>query len=133
MNYFFIDTNIWLDWLIDRQDGEDAKLLVIASEKGKCSLLTSAITVSTISYVLRKEKNLRFTLMRLLRVTEIIDTKKTALLHSLSSEFKDIEDAYQYYTAISDSKIDAIVTNNTRDFKHSKLPVLKAKQALQLL
>ena len=38
-------------------------------------------------------------------------------------QFKDFEDAMQYYTALR-AKSDAIITRNGKDFTASKLPVL---------
>ena len=133
MKHFFLDTNIWLDWLLIREGNEDAWELITASEENKCKLFTSAITISTVTYILRKEPDSRIILHKLLMVSEIIETKKTAFLQALTSNFKDMEDAYQYFTAISLSNIDAIVTNNGKDFKNSILPILKAKQAIKLL
>jgi predicted nucleic acid-binding protein len=54
-------------------------------------------------------------------------------VQALGSEFKDFEDAIQYYTAESNSKLDAIVTRNTKDFKLSKISVLTPDEAVGLI
>jgi predicted nucleic acid-binding protein len=51
---------------------------------------------------------------------------------ALASEFKDFEDAIQYYVALS-NEIDAIITRNKRDYKVSKLPLLTAEECVELL
>ena len=48
---------------------------------------------------------------------------------SIKSKFRDFEDGIQNYSAIN-SKMEIIVTRNTRDFKHSKLSVLTPKEFL---
>ncbi len=50
---------------------------------------------------------------------------------SLNSDFKDFEDAIQYYTA-TENKLDFIITRNLKDFKLSHLPVLTAKEYLKI-
>ncbi len=49
---------------------------------------------------------------------------------SLDSDFRDFEDAIQYYIAL-ENNLDIILTRNLKDFKKSKLPVLTAKEYLQ--
>ena len=48
----------------------------------------------------------------------------------LKTDFKDYEDAIQYYCALSFTEIDFIVTRDTRDFKKSALPVLTPSEAV---
>ena len=47
----------------------------------------------------------------------------------LASQFKDFEDAMQYYTAVK-AKADVIITRNGKDFAVSKLPVMTAAEYL---
>ena len=49
---------------------------------------------------------------------------------SLDSEFGDFEDAIQYFSALQNRKIEAIVTRNVKDFKLSTLPVLQPSELL---
>ena len=48
----------------------------------------------------------------------------------LKTDFKDYEDAIQYYCVLSIPKVEGIITRNTKDFKKSTLPVLTATEAL---
>jgi hypothetical protein len=48
---------------------------------------------------------------------------------SLASQFRDFEDALQYYSALT-AKVDAIITRNAKDFANSKLPVMTAGEYL---
>jgi predicted nucleic acid-binding protein len=51
---------------------------------------------------------------------------------ALSSEFKDFEDAIQYYTAI-ENKIEILLTRNLKDFRKAEISVLTAEQYLNSL
>lgn len=62
-------------------------------------------------------------------ITEITDVTDKIIRESLKTDFKDYEDAIQYYCALSIPQLDFIVTRNARDFKKSKLPVLTPSEA----
>ncbi len=49
---------------------------------------------------------------------------------ALNSEFKDFEDAIQFYTAIENGQ-DLIITRNQQDFKESKIPVMTAEEFIK--
>jgi hypothetical protein len=57
-----------------------------------------------------------------------LDDKITDL--ALNSEFRDFEDAIQYYTAIENDQ-DIIITRNPQDFKESKIPVMTAGEFIK--
>jgi predicted nucleic acid-binding protein len=65
--------------------------------------------------------------------TDIIGLTKDIIKKSIKSDFKDFEDAIQYNCAKSLSKIDFIVTRDTKDFKSSSLPILTPKEAVSLV
>jgi hypothetical protein len=62
----------------------------------------------------------------------IIPTYQNNLDSSYSSGFNDLEDAFQYFTALNESDMDYFITNNVKDFKSalSKLPVITAKNLI---
>jgi hypothetical protein len=49
---------------------------------------------------------------------------------ALNSEFRDFEDAIQYFTAI-ENELELIITRNQSDFKESKIPVMTAKEFIK--
>lgn len=49
---------------------------------------------------------------------------------ALSSQFKDFEDAIQYFTARTEGGISAIVTRNRADYAASEIPVLSPDEFL---
>ncbi|MBK7128749.1 MAG: hypothetical protein IPM74_02055 [Crocinitomicaceae bacterium] len=75
----------------------------------------------------------RRTLIDLESLIETVDVTKQIIAKSLNSDFKDYEDSIQYYTALSNKKITAIVTRNVKDFKKSDLAVLTPEEALGII
>ncbi len=51
---------------------------------------------------------------------------------SLASDFKDFEDAVQYYAAVQ-AKAECIITRDKNDYNKGRLPVLTAEEFLTLL
>ena len=53
------------------------------------------------------------------------------VFRALNSDFKDFEYALQNYSAELNKEIDIIITRNIKDFKYSKLAVMKPDQFLK--
>jgi hypothetical protein len=97
------------------------------SVEGKIKIYISAVSYNNIYYVLRQSLKNNATiklLAELADMTEITDVTSKVIRQPLKTDFKDYEDAIQYYCALNISNIDFIVTRNTKDFKESSLPVL---------
>ena len=134
MKSVFIDTNVVIDFLADRQPFslEAARLFNLGIE-GKAKIFISAVSYNNIYYILRQSLTNNATiklLKELAEITEITDVTNEIIRQSLKTDFKDYEDAIQYYCALSITKIDFIVTRNTKDFKKSILPVLTPNEAV---
>ena len=130
MTRLFLDTNIVVDLLEGREPFcyDAAQLFTMAHEK-KVELLVSPMTFSTASFLLRKHgstgvRNLLSNLRQLVSVT--ISDERT-VDDSIASQFKDFEDAMQYYTALN-AKAEIIITRNGKDFTASNLPVMTATE-----
>ncbi len=134
MRHIFMDTNVAIDFLADRQPFSlHAAKLFDLSLDGKVKLYVSAISYNNIYYILRQSltNNAAIKLLEELEeMTDVIDVTKTIIKQSLKTDFKDYEDAIQYYCALSKPKIDFIVTRDTKDFKKSTLPVLTPSEAI---
>lgn len=128
MQYIFLDTNVLVDYAENRMPfAEFAEKIFISIEEEKTRGYISALSVATIYYLLSKNINAKFALRqvrKLMHVFQIIDLTKNILEKSINAEFKDFEDAIQHFSALSDKKIDFIITRNVRDYKLSSLPVL---------
>lgn len=137
MKHIFLDTNIVIDFLADRRPFSlMAAKMFNYSLQGKVKLYISAVSYNNIYYILRQSLTSSATinlLDQLSEMTEIVDVTKLIIKKSLQTDFKDFEDAIQYNCALSISKIDFIVTRNTKDFKKSILSVLTPEEALSII
>lgn len=132
----FLDTNVVLDLLGEREPFYDtaAKITTLA-DKGEIDLVVSALTYSTIYYLLSRieDKELVKEKIRKFKViAETSDLTDKIVDKGLSSKFLDFEDSLQYYCAVKmDCKI--LITRNEKDFKESELPVLSPDEYLNSL
>ena len=137
MKHFFLDTNIVLDVLLNRDPfSKDAQLLFELGLQEEIKLYISALSYTTIYYYIRKcfsshEKAIAV-LKEIEQFIETIDVTKEMVHISLNSDFKDFEDAIQDFCAQS-KNIDALITRNSKDFKNSKLLILSPEEALAIL
>lgn len=92
------------------------------------------MTYSTASFLLRKHgpEGVRNLLSNFRQLSHVGTTNERIVDDSLASQFKDFEDALQYYTALK-AKADIIITRNDKDFKASKLPVMSPSEYLASL
>lgn len=133
MKNIFLDTNIVIDFLADRKPFSlDAARLFNFSVLGKVKLYISAVSYNNIYYILRQSLSNSETiklLEELSEMAEIADVTKSVIKKSLKTDFKDFEDAIQYYCALNLNKIDFIVTRDTKDFKKSTISIMTATEA----
>src|SRR5690554_4874471 len=98
----FLDTNIIIDLLINRQPFSKSAITIFsAAEKNKIALYTSSHTIATTHYVLKKyneEKRLRVIISYLLDYVKPIAVSESILRQALRSEINDFEDAIQMIT-----------------------------------
>jgi predicted nucleic acid-binding protein len=137
MKRFFVDTNVLIDFLADREPfATDAARLFDLNHKKKIQLYVSAVSYNNIYYILRQSLTHSATIKILDELNEwthVIDVTGAVIRQSLTSEFKDFDDAIQYNCAKSLSKIEAIITRDTSDYKKSYLPVLTPKEVVSII
>ncbi len=134
MKSLFLDTNIVIDLLAHRMPfyTEAANLFSLADKK-KIKLSISALCLADVNYILSRQ-NPEAEVRKILRKFKVLvnvlplDDKISDL--ALNSEFRDFEDAIQYFTAISYDQ-DLIITRNQSDFKESKIPVMTAGEFIK--
>lgn len=129
MSKLFVDTNIILDWLLDREPyAEAAAELFSLAENKEVTLLTSGVSIVNTEYFLRKaigSRKARTVLSELrlrCNVTTAGAQQVDSAIHAAQSDF---EDAYQTACAVS-AGAGAIITRNPKDFKKVSLPVMSA-------
>lgn len=134
MSRLLIDTNIIIDLLAKRQEFYlEAAELFSLSDKKELKLIISSLTFANTHYILSKQKSpeeAREVLRKFKVLVEITSLDDKVIELALSdSSFSDFEDGLQYYSAL-ENEVDVILTRNKKDFKHSKIPVLTAKEYL---
>ncbi|MFC0343265.1 type II toxin-antitoxin system VapC family toxin [Epilithonimonas hispanica] len=133
MKKVFLDTNIIIDFLGEREGfyKYSAKILTLADQK-KIKVYTSPSSISNVFYVLAKYENSKTVLekirkFKLLCSMSVMDDE--VVEKAIHSNFKDFEDAMQYFSALA-SNCDVIITRNEKDFKNALIPVMNAESYL---
>ena len=135
MTDIFIDTDVIIDFVADRQpfSRQAAQVFTLLDQK-KIKGYTSALCYSNLYYVLSKyapHKKVIHMLNELAELVGILKVDENIIRSSLSSDFKDFEDAIQYYTAEEYKRIDVIITRNIKDYKNSNIPVMTPETFLK--
>ncbi len=137
MKNLFLDTNVVIDVLDKREPfSTEAALLFEFAEKEAISIFIAAVSFNVIYYVLRRKIGHKITLTvldELTRFVTIVNVTQEVIKDAITSGNSDFEDAIQYYSAISNTKIEAIITRDPKGFKKSKLPIFKPTEVLELL
>jgi len=130
----FLDTNVVLDHLADRQPfAEYAHRIFALAEMGELKLHLSALSFCNLYYLLRKPMghDRALALLELLRqLTRVTVIGEFEISSALASPGKDFEDAVQSESAKSDESVGVIVTRNKGDFPQSDLPILSPDEFL---
>lgn len=132
----FLDTNVILDLLGEREKFyEAAAKIVTLAEKEKIYIVVSALSYSTVFYILskyEKREQVKQKIHKLKIIAETSDLTDKIIDKALVSKFSDFEDAIQYYCAIQ-MNCNLIVTRNGKDFKYSDIPVFTPVEYLNSL
>lgn len=128
----FIDTNIYLNSILNRDEGISKELLSFLSEVD-VEIYLNDISIINIHYIIRKKFDKDYVKNELKTIQQehgLVSVDKEIIEEALESPFKDFEDAVQYFCA---KRIDAelIITDNIADFKHSNIEVISAKDFYQ--
>lgn len=135
----FVDTNIYLDFLMHRgTEWLDAEKVLALAEKNAIEIYTSASCLLNLMYIMRSNKLTNKEIIihtnGILTYSKLVNPDSATFQIALSTGFPDPEDAVQYYTALQIKGIDYFITSNIRDYKKasSQLPLLTARQFINL-
>lgn len=128
-----IDTNVILDVLCKREGFfEDADKIFKLCEVKKIEGYISALSISNLVYIMRKEldaEKIKEVLQQLSLIFKITDLKADDLKKAADMNFKDYEDALQSVCAVR-LKANYIITRNIKDFTYSKVMAIKPSELL---
>lgn len=136
VNKILIDTNVLLDYLLERdQFFEDAKEVILTCTDGKVKGCIAAHSIPNMFFILRKDYNLkerREVLLNLCKIFDVEGIDKSKLISGLSNEdFSDFEDCLQMECAKSYGA-DYIVTRNVLDYTTSEIKAITPKDYLKI-
>jgi len=126
---FYIDTNIFLNSYLNRDNSISTKVLLFLEQRG-VEIAINDISVVNIAYILRKKfssDEINQKINTLLSKYQIICANQTIIKQSNDSTFKDFEDGIQYFCA-KEAQAHLIITDNINDFKASNIEVITAKE-----
>ena len=133
MENVFVDTNVVIDLLQKRDEFyREAQELFTLADRKKVKLYISALTFANTYYILSRfysSDEAKKILSKFKVLVEVLPTTDKIIELALASDFKDFEDAIQFYTAL-ESSLEAIITRNKKDFKNNLIPVFSAKEYL---
>jgi predicted nucleic acid-binding protein len=134
MKKVFLDTNVTLDLLLAREPHyHSAAVLFSLIEKGALEGYLSSLTFTNLAYILQKTEQRRESihhLQTLRPLVHVLPVTSRVIDLALASEFKDFEDAVQYYTAL-EGNIRILVTRNVRDFSKAEITVCTPDEFLK--
>lgn len=134
MKRVFIDTNILLDLLLERQPWvHQASVLFSMADRKELDLLCCSLSFSTAVYLMHRLKYSRKEIITKLTIAKSLCTVTTVdssvIDRVLQSDFSDLEDGMQYYSALA-ANAEVIVTRNEKDYILSNIPVLSPTEFL---
>ncbi len=137
MTDIFIDTDVIIDFLIDRKPhSREGAIIFTLIEQKKLKGYVSSLTFSNLYYVLRKVESHNKVIAKLdsiSRLLTILKVDQQTIKDAIASGFTDFEDSIQYNCALDYKKIDVIITRNTKDFKTSEIPVMTPADYLKTI
>jgi predicted nucleic acid-binding protein len=130
------DTNIILDILLNRAKFVDLSAnLVSMAENKEIQGYLCATTITTIDYLVSKKHDrnrANIEIQKLLNIHNISQVNRQVLDLAINSEFKDFEDAVQYYSGKCVG-VDCLVTRNPKDYKGTQLAVYSPSELLSVI
>jgi len=133
MKKVFLDTNVLLDFLLDREPfNDDVAEILEQSLTQSFQICVSSITITDANYIIGRAEGSKAAHKKTKKILELVTVEnvgESTVHKSSNSNFKDFEDGVQNFCAV-EAKHQIIVTRNVKDFKESKLSILTPKEFL---
>ena len=129
------DVNFFLDIFLEREPFySPAAKLFARVEKRQVRGYICSLTFPILFYLLSKEMGrvkAAKTLEKIRIVFEVAPVDQKVIDLSLASDFKDFEDAVQYYSAM-EAGASCLISRNRKDFTDKSVPVLTPEEFLAI-
>lgn len=131
-----IDSDVVIAAMAGTEDQSAASQDVMdALSEGRFTGLTTPILMANIMFVLSNKwrisrkhvdrERVVKAMNSLLPLFTMVHVTNADFYASFASEFADLEDGVQHFAAMHASKVDAIITCNTKDYTASQIPVME--------
>ncbi|AYL99213.1 PIN domain-containing protein [Mucilaginibacter celer] len=136
MKLAFIDSDVLLDVILNRPAFYSASAQILSLPvSGGYNFCTAVHTLINVHYFTKKHLGSEAAIgaIKLLsKQLQVLGEDAKTIDDAIASDFKDFEDAVQYFAA-KNAGVDLIITRNIKDYKNSTIPVLTAEQFLNTL
>ena len=123
----FIDTNIFLDLILKRDNYQEALIIFNAIEQQKFEAYILDITILNIDYIAKKQtKNIKDFLTIVNKLFKVIGGSNLSIKKALELDNNNLEDNLQYISA-KESKCKIIITNDKKFIKN-KIQLMTSDQ-----
>jgi len=133
MKKVFLDTNVVLDLILEREYKHEVAQIFAMCEQSLIVLYVSFLTIANLAYIVRKSRSqqqLRTIIADLKLFVNVLPMTDEQLNFALQVDGKDFEDILQYECAKAFG-CDVIVSRNKKDFSFSELQVLTPSEYLE--
>jgi predicted nucleic acid-binding protein len=133
MRRVFLDTNVLLDFALEREHAEEAEKILALGLAGAIEVCASYLSYANMGFILRHHpKEEIYSLISMMREDVLVLPADSEQLDAgLALHADDIEDALQFQCAKA-AGCDVIVTNNGKDFaEFCDLPYMTATEFLE--
>jgi len=125
----YIDTNIYINSILNRDNGISQDVLVFLDRAG-VKLYLNDISVINIHYIIKRYLDrtaIKDELKTIRKEHSLVSVDNDIIDEAFDSDFNDFEDGVQYFCAKRVGS-ELIITDNKKDFKNSDIKVLTAKE-----
>ena len=133
MKKVFVDCDVILDLLMERQPFYSAAAeLFSLVERKKIHAFVSPAVIANLHYILARSltsAKARAVLNKFSLLIRILPMDEEIIRLALNSDFRDFEDAIQYYTALNHG-IPLLITRNKKDYAAARITILTAEEFL---
>lgn len=130
-----VDTNVFLDFLLDRENADDAEAFFLWCRKYKVKPLITSMSLRDIEYIAHQRFHDR-KLSRDIQIkayqmsNKVLGISADSAIESLYND-GDYEDTL-IINAAKENLMDAIVTNNTKDFRDKTMPCFTPQEIIKI-
>lgn len=132
MKRIFLDTNVIIDFILEREGAEDAANVLQLGEERKIELVVSILTMANTAYIARKghtQEELYSIMSDLSAMLRTLPMDEIQLQQALEQPVTDFEDMLQYQCA-KVNHCDMILTRNRKHFAFAEIPTLTPSEFL---